>query len=107
MRNITYTLAIALSLTAAAAPAFAADVVIVNESARTIEHVYVSSVRANQWGPDQLTNKVVVPHERFTLFGIQPGNYDLKLLMADKQECTIQDAHLSGDEVWTITNRHC
>ena len=106
MRNITYTLAIAFSLTTVA-PAFAADVVIANESPRTIEHVYISTVRTNKWGVDQLSNKVIVPHERFTIYGIQPGNYDLKLLTADRKECTVQDAHLSGEEVWTIMSGHC
>jgi len=91
----------------AASAAIAADVEILNASDRVIEHVNISAVRSNQWGPDQLGNKVVPPGTRFTIYGIQPGHYDLRLLMKDGTQCIVEDAALVGDKTWELTNRHC
>jgi S1-C subfamily serine protease len=61
------------------------DFVVVNNSQKTIQHIFVSSSRANAWGEDRMPS-VLKPGERFTVRLPRDGQceYDVRVVYADK-----------------------
>jgi hypothetical protein len=107
-RLIAATLA-AAALTCAAGAAFAkneASVVITNKSSWAIHNLYLSSINVEEWGPDQLGEKVIdAGNGRFTLNKIPCGEYDVQLVDEDGDACVIGGVALcaaSGE--WVITD---
>ena len=96
----------ALSLFAVIPSAQAHDLDIVNKSKTTIHHLFLSSAKDSEWGPDQLGDKgsdVVSPGETFTLTGIERGRFDVKLVAEDATECVVENANFNEGKVWTIS----
>ena len=82
------------------------DLDVVNKSKTAIHHLFLSSAKDSEWGPDQLGDKgsdVVSPGETFTLTGIERGRFDVKLVAEDETECVIENANFNEGKVWTIT----
>ncbi len=75
-----------------------------NSSNRTIMRLYMSAVEQNTWGPDQLDTSVIRTGGSFTLTRIPCGNYDLKLIDSDSDECIVRDVHVCANEVVDITS---
>lgn len=90
--------ALAFALTAFAAPAFAASeaqVVIQNNSSWAIHNLYISSTDTQEWGPDQLGDKVIETEGgTFTLTDIPCGAYDVQLVDEDGDACIVSDVGL-------------
>jgi len=98
-----------LALSLFAAPAFAeheATVVITNDSQWAIHNLYLSDTDSNEWGPDQLGEKVIDSGGgTFTLTDIPCNAYDVKLVDEDGDECVVNAIALCADKGnWTITD---
>ena len=93
---------LALALTGAVFTANAGDVKITNASDWSLTHVFISAVDQEQWGEDQLGDKVIGTGESFTLTGVPCATYDEKLRDEDGDECEVADVDICGDGGWTI-----
>lgn len=80
---------------------------IVNNSNKTIYHLYMSDSTDNNWGPDQLGNTqddTIEPGGKFTLTDIDSGKYDIKLVTKSGAECEIDDVEFDSDYRWNVTD---
>ncbi len=78
---------------------------IINNSSIEICYVYFSSSEATDWGPDQLgENTTIPPGQQFTIEGIPPGTYDLKVVTCDNQELEEYGIDPSVNPSYTITD---
>lgn len=100
---------IAALLTFAVSPtAHAYDLDVVNKSKTAIHHLYLSSTKEDDWGPDQLgdgSEDVVNPGDTFTLTDIERGRFDVKIVAEDDTECEVEDAKFNEGKEWVITER--
>jgi hypothetical protein len=100
-----------LSLAAFGLPAVAhagkkATVKVVNKSDWELHHFFLSPTGEDEWGPDQLGDEVIGTDESFQLNQIPCGNYDVKLVDEDDDECEVEDVDIcGGSESWVITNK--
>jgi hypothetical protein len=95
-------LAAALSIPAAAE---SANVTVHNNSSFALHHMFLSPVGEDQWGADQLRDKVVAPGESYLLTEIPCADYDLKLVDEDGDECVLEvPAICGGNEDWNVAD---
>ncbi|HET7435089.1 MAG TPA: hypothetical protein VFN10_10310 [Thermoanaerobaculia bacterium] len=106
MKRVSRLLLFALLLLAATTPAFArkARVKIINQSKWEIHHIYLSSTDNDEWGPDQLGEDILEKGHSLTLTGIVCGDYDIKVVDEDGDECVIEDVTLCDKHWWKITD---
>jgi hypothetical protein len=86
--------------------AYALKLQVVNKSKTSVHHLYLSEAGAKHWGPDQLgsgSDDTVEPGSKFTLHGIEAGDYDLKLVTEEGTECEIDGAEFDESKEWVIT----
>lgn len=105
MRYLILAAAIALF---PAGQAAAHDLDIVNKSRTSIHHLYLSPVKADEWGDDQLgdgSGDTVEPGDTFTLTEIDRGRYDVMLVADDGTECVVEDVRFNESKEWVITER--
>ena len=76
----------------------------VNRTSYTIVNLYMSSSRISEWGPDRLGSRVLSPGQSWTMYGLRPGNYDIKLIDNDRDECTRMRVPVYRNTRWVITN---
>ena len=93
----------------AATPAFAAKkkatIKVINQSKWEIHHLFLSSVKDNAWGPDQLGEDILKKGDAITLKDIDCDKYDIKVVDEDGDECVVEDQSLCGDDsYWKITD---
>jgi hypothetical protein len=69
--------------------AAAADFVLANETGFTINELYVSPCSGRHWGPNQLTGTYVESSRAYVVANLQPGCYDLKVVMPPWNACII------------------
>jgi len=85
-----------------------ATVKIVNQSSWEIHEFYLSPTGPeDEWGPDQLQDKVInAKGGNFTLTSIPCDTYDVKLVDEDQDECEVEKVDIcGGKETWTITDK--
>ncbi len=80
-----------------AAPSTDSNITFRNSSNWVITHLYLSPVEQNTWGPDQLGAEVIRTGGSFTVTGIPCGNYDLKLVDEDRDECIVRNANICAE----------
>jgi hypothetical protein len=81
------------------------DVKIVNQSEWTVSHLFLSPVDEDEWGPDQLGEKVIAKGDSFTLTEVPCDLWDLKIIDEDGDECVLTEVDLCGEEAtWNLTN---
>jgi len=103
MKRILITAILALG---AVSSASALELQVINKSKASIHHLYLSASSQKNWGPDQLgsgSSDTVDPGSKFTLHGIEAGNYDVKITTAEGTECEVDDADFSESKEWVIT----
>lgn len=102
----TVLLASAVLLAGLASSASAAELKVINKSKTSIHHLYVSPASQKSWGADQLgsgDNDTVEPGHKFSLHGIEPGSYDVKLVTEDKTECEVDGVEFDESKEWVVT----
>ena len=77
--------------------------VIENDSRYDIYYLYMSRTLEDDWGPDQLGDKVLSAGEMFTLENIPAGEYDVKFVDEDDDECVLNDIAIVDDTEWSLT----
>ena len=91
-----------------AGPAAAAErLVIYNQSSTPVHHLYMSAIDRTNWGPDQLgdgADDTIDPGERFTLRGIDPDDYDVRLITGDGDVCEVDDVDFTVSYQLVITD---
>ena len=103
MKRIAVCIALTLGVVSSA---YALHLEVINKSKSSIHHLYVSVAGAKEWGPDQLGSEsgdTVEPGSKFTLHGIQPGAYDVKIATQDGTECEVDGADFDESKEWVIT----
>ncbi len=98
-------------LAAGPAQAKRASVTIYNQSDWEIHQFFLSSTDDEEWGPDQLGERVIGTDQSFTLTDIPCDSYDVMIVDEDGDECVLTEVDLCGDKSkWVITNKellHC
>ncbi len=78
---------------------------LVNSSAFDIHELYLSPSQPTRWGPDQLAKKILESGESVALTGVACGDYDVKLVNEDGDECVVEEQTVCGDEGdWVLTD---
>ncbi len=103
-------LALTLGLCALSSNAFAEGVKVkfTNKSDFSIHHIFLSEVKENDWGPDQLGDgdtDTIEPGDSFTLTDISPNKYDIKIVDEDKDECVVGGVTVAASETVVLTNK--
>lgn len=76
----------------------ASNITLRNDSNYDIHHFYLSPTSAREWGPDQLgTNVMTKNGGTYTLTGVPCGNYDVRLVDQDGDECIITNAAICNE----------
>jgi hypothetical protein len=99
----------AIVLLASSSAAFAEGVAVKfkNTSKFEIHGVYLAPSKEDSWGPDQLGEKVVIKSgSTFTLTGIEPNKYDIKLVDEDGDECIVEGVKLGADQEVDISDKN-
>ena len=109
MKTMTRAFLVLTLLSAFALPGFAGDkatVKIINQSKWEIHHIYFGSSSDETWGDDYLGEDVLAKGDSLTLSEIECGDYDIKVVDEDGDECVIEEVSLCGDNVfWKITDK--
>jgi hypothetical protein len=90
-----------------AAPALhdagAAEFVLVNTSGVTIEQLYISPCGHRVWGRNQLAGQPLWSTRAFSVSDINPGCYDVMVVLPPWNECILAGASLQRGLSWTIS----
>ncbi|HRY84072.1 MAG TPA: hypothetical protein P5533_05515 [Candidatus Cloacimonadota bacterium] len=73
---------------------------LVNNSPFTIDHLYLATSSASQWGPDDLTGQLAPGGS--ILWTASPGNWDLKIVNNQDDEFFVYGIHVDMDETDTV-----
>jgi hypothetical protein len=104
MKHTIKTLAAAAALALLSASTFAGDIKITNSSDWQLDHLFMSTVDEEEWGPDQLGDEVIGTGESFNLKGVPCATYDVKLVDEDGDECEVRQVDVCGSGGWNIGN---
>lgn len=76
---------------------------VMNRSKFDIHHLYMSSTETDEWGPDQLGDQVLSAGSNYTITGIKPGEYDVKVVDEDGDKCVLNGVQMFENKQWDIT----
>jgi len=83
-----------------------AEFMINNKSDWDIHHLFLSPSDKDTWGPDQLGRRIIHSGESFTLKNIPCGEYDIKVVDDDGDECVVEEIVMCKDHThWDVTNK--
>ncbi len=74
-----------------------------NDSRYDIYYLYMSRTLEDNWGSDQLGSEVLDSGETFALGNIAAGEYDVKFVDEDDDECVLNDIAIINDTEWRLT----
>src|SRR5713101_4398523 len=78
---------------------------IVNNSSRTISHVYLSHVNTDDWTGNQFGDATIAPGQSFTLSNVACDQQQVRVIAEDQDGCFLSTVVTCGDSAtWTITN---
>lgn len=77
-----------------------------NDSAWEIHHLHISDSDSQAWGPDQLGDEIIATGGgQFSITGIPCGEYDVKVVDEDGDECILEKVALcAAEDAWTVTD---
>jgi hypothetical protein len=98
-------LALVVSAWGASQPARAAEFVLVNQSGVIIDELFISPCGKRHWGPNQLAGTAVMSTRAFSIANIDPGCYDIMVILPVGHECIMAGASLPQGRglAWTIS----
>lgn len=76
-----------------------------NDSRYDIYRLFMSESDEEEWGPDQLQTVVLESGETYTLTDIKPGEYDIKFVDEDGDECVLRDVAIFENTSWVLTTQ--
>ena len=74
----------------------------VNRTRWTIMQIYMQPSSDPNWGPDQLGSRVLSPGNSYTLRGLGPDDYDIKLVDEDGDVCERRNVPVYRSTSWVI-----
>jgi hypothetical protein len=75
-----------------------------NQSTYDVYKLYVSSSERTRWGPDLLgRNGVLRTGSSWRITDIQAGEYDVKFVDQDGDECILSNINIFRDTSWNLT----
>lgn len=80
---------------------------ITNNSRYQVTQLFVASTEDGEWGPDQFgegKSDVLNPGEVFTLTDLVPGEYNIKFVDPDGNNCILKDIKIFKNETWSLTS---
>ncbi len=82
------------------------SITVVNNSGRSIQHLYLSATGENNWGPDQLNGATIGSGGgSYTLGNVSCGGAGVRVIAEDQNGCFVtHTASCSGNDSWTITD---
>ncbi|HET9047467.1 MAG TPA: hypothetical protein VFN29_00675 [Chiayiivirga sp.] len=88
----------------AAMPAFAGEVVFVNQSSWNIHEIYFSPASQSNWGEDHLGKDILEKGDSLTLTDVEEGTWDVRVVDEDGDECVLEDVEINGSDKWVIND---
>ena len=80
------------------------NLTIKNNTDFEIHRIYISTTETTKWGPDQLGKDYVLANgESFTLKNIMPGEYDIRFVDEDGDECILRNVKIVENRRWSLT----
>lgn len=75
-----------------------------NDSRYDIYRIYASSAERPGWGGDLLgRHRILASDDSFTITDIVPGEWDIKFVDEDGDECTLRNVQVFENLTWSIT----
>ncbi len=78
---------------------------ITNSSKYDIHRLYMSSSEDRNWGPDQLGDYILKTGQSYTITDIVPGEYDVKFVDEDGDECVLKNIQIFKNTSWELTTK--
>ena len=76
---------------------------VTNNSKLDIRQIYISPTSRTQWGTDLLGTQVLSTGTWMTIAKLIPGNYDVKFVDEDGDECILNNTRVAQDTSWALT----
>ena len=89
----------------AATRAATGSITIVNNSSRSISHVYFAHSNSDDWSNDQLNDNAIAAGQSFTISNVNWDQSQVKVIAENQDGCfltTVVDSN--GSVTWTITD---
>ena len=78
---------------------------IVNNSGRSVVHVYLAPAGQDDWGPDQLGSSAIASGGSHSLNGVACSGSDIKVIAEDQDGCFMYQVITCGQSsTWTLTS---
>ncbi len=78
---------------------------IVNNSSRTISHVYLSHVGSDDWTGNQIGDSVIASGQSYNMSNVACDQQQVNVIAEDQDGCFLSTAVNCGDNAtWTVTN---
>jgi len=78
---------------------------IVNNSSRTISHIYLSHVGADDWTGNQLGDSTIASGQSYNLSNAACDQQQVKVIAEDQDGCFLSTVVNCGENAtWTVTN---
>ena len=78
---------------------------VVNNSNRSIIHVYLAPPGTDNWGPEQLGDAAISPGQSHVLADVACGQSQVKVVAEDGDGCFLTaEVGCGGASTWTVTN---
>ena len=81
-------------------------ITVTNNSSREVDHLYLSPVDRNRWGPDLLNGTIIRTGESFAISDVTCEGNEIKIIAEDKTGCFTYGTLGCGQNAtdWIITN---
>jgi hypothetical protein len=86
-----------------ARPAISADFVLVNRSGEVLDQFYISPCAGRHWGANQLSGAPLLSTRSFTISELEPGCYDVMVVLPPWNECIVAGLAVRRTTAWTIS----
>jgi hypothetical protein len=81
---------------------------IINDSSRSVYHLYISNIDTDRWGEDLLGILETIGPNRYRVFNVDDGTghcrFDFKAVMEDRSEAVRRNLNVCTQSSWTITD---
>lgn len=76
---------------------------VVNNLRYSVHEVRMSPAGANKWGPDRAGDMEVKAGDSLILKNVEAGQYDVKFVDENGNQCILKDVQIAGHQSWNLT----
>lgn len=97
--------ALALAMTAGLSLPASADnsIELINQTGWDIHEIYMSPSSQDDWGDDYLGSEILETGDSLTVTDVASGQWDLRIVDMDGDECMLTDVHITASESVSIS----